>query len=65
MLFDEIWESLCKKKPELKDPNTKLEFTSENLKKLLLQVYEKGQKEPLKEVEQIDFMNVFSQYIKK
>lgn len=44
MTFDEIWESLVRKKPDLDRPHAKAEFTSGALKRLLRQVYEQGQK---------------------
>lgn len=42
MGFERIWQHLCRKEPELQKPGTKIEFESQNLKALLLQVYEKG-----------------------
>ena len=44
MQFNRIWEQLVDKKPALSDPTTKVEFTSESLKRLLLQVYNQGMK---------------------
>jgi len=44
MTFDEIWAQLCAKKPSLKDPASQAVFTSEQLEKLLRQVYEQGAK---------------------
>ena len=44
MTFQEIWTSLCKKRPLLNDPNATVEVSSEGFRKLLRQVYEQGQK---------------------
>ena len=44
MTFQEIWASLCKKRPLLSDPNATVEVSSDGFKKLLRQVYEQGQK---------------------
>ena len=44
MKFDHIWSVLTKKRPGLDDPDAKVEFTSGNLKKLLRQVYDHGEK---------------------
>lgn len=40
MTFHDIWNQLLKKSSSLADPQSKVEFTSENLKALLRQVYE-------------------------
>jgi hypothetical protein len=45
MTFNDIWQKLCTKKPTLCNANSTAEFTSENLKKLLRQVYEQGEAE--------------------
>lgn len=44
MTFHDIWNQLLKKSSSLADPQSKVEFTSENLKALLRQVYEQGEK---------------------
>lgn len=44
MKFEDIWLQLVRKEPALADPTSKLEFTSDNLRKLLRQVYEQGHK---------------------
>lgn len=44
MTFREIWQQLVRKDSRLLDGDAKVEFTSSNLKKLLEQVYEQGQK---------------------
>ena len=44
MTFDDIWNQLCRKSPALSRRDSRLEFTSNNLKLLLKQVYEQGQK---------------------
>jgi len=44
MTFKEIWAQLCRKQPALQNPQTTVEFTSENLQSLLKQVYEQGKK---------------------
>lgn len=43
MGFAELWESLCRKKPSLKDDTATVEFTVANLKKLLRQVHGQGE----------------------
>lgn len=45
MTFQSIWEQLTRKDPRLTDPETKVEFTAENLRRLLRQVYEQGEKQ--------------------
>ncbi len=42
MTLHEIWMQLVAKEPRLSDPQTKVEFTSENLRKILAAVYIKG-----------------------
>jgi hypothetical protein len=42
--LEQIWQQLCKKDSRLAQPETVVDFKSENLKKLLAQVYEQGQK---------------------
>jgi len=44
MTFSEIWNKLCDKHPALLINGKVHEIKSENLKSLLKQVYEKGQK---------------------
>jgi hypothetical protein len=44
MTFKEIWNQLLRKQPSLQKPETVVEFRSDNLERLLLQVYEQGQK---------------------
>lgn len=43
MTFEEIWRQLCRKSPGLDREDTRVEFTSDNLRRLLEQVYEQGQ----------------------
>lgn len=45
MKFSDVWNQLCRKEPRLNEPETKTEFTSSNLRRLLEQVYEQGRKE--------------------
>jgi hypothetical protein len=53
MTFEAIWQQLCSKKPALKTPETKIvEFTSQNLKALLRQVYEQGERHGRESAEQ-------------
>ena len=40
MTKSEYWEALCAKRPALRDPKKKIEFTSENLKKMADQLYD-------------------------
>lgn len=48
MTFSQLWEQLCTKRPELREPSARLEFTAANLELLLLQVYQQGQRaEPM------------------
>lgn len=44
MTFNEIWEQLCRKEPLLRRPESQVTFTSENLRSLLEQVYEQGER---------------------
>jgi hypothetical protein len=44
MTFQEIWRQLCRKRPLLSDPDSTVEFKSVNLKSLLRQAYEQGEK---------------------
>ena len=44
MTFDEIWNQLLRKRPELGDGGATIELTADNLRQLLRQVYEQGQK---------------------
>lgn len=44
MTFQQIWSQLVKKDPDLAKPDAKVEFTSENLERLLRQVYDQGMK---------------------
>lgn len=44
MTFQEIWQQLCRKRPLLSDPDSTVEFKSVNLKSLLRQAYEQGEK---------------------
>lgn len=44
MTFDQLWDQLCNKSPALKRADSTLEFKPDNLKRLLRQVYEQGQK---------------------
>lgn len=43
MTFDQIWDQLRRKSTKLDKPDASVEFTSENLKRLLCQVYEQGE----------------------
>ncbi len=42
--LEQIWQQLCKKDSRLDQPETVVDFKAENLKKLLAQVYEQGQR---------------------
>jgi hypothetical protein len=42
MSFDQIWASLCRKKPTLENGTAVVTITSDALKTLLRQVYEQG-----------------------
>lgn len=42
MEFSEIWNRLTTKNPKLNNPGSTIELTSDNLQKLLKQVYEQG-----------------------
>ena len=44
MTFDELWQALITKSAKLENPDTKVEFTSANLKKLLQQVWDQSEK---------------------
>lgn len=44
MSAEKIWEQMCVKSPELRNPESRLEFTAANLKKLIEQVHSKGWK---------------------
>lgn len=44
MTFKDIWNQLLRKQPDLAKPETVVEFKSDNLHRLLEQVYEQGQK---------------------
>ena len=44
MTFKALWEQLCRKKPVLMEPDKTVEFEVRNLRALLEQVYEQGQK---------------------
>lgn len=44
MEFDDIWVQLCRKQPALANPETTVEFKSDNFKTLLRQVCEQGRK---------------------
>jgi hypothetical protein len=44
LTLEQIWQQLCKKDTRLNQPETVVDFKSENLKKLLAQVYEQGQR---------------------
>jgi len=44
MTFQEIWQQLCRKRPLLADDDSIVEFKSINLKSLLRQAYEQGEK---------------------
>lgn len=45
MTFQQIWDQLVIKQPRLADRSAKVEFSSDNLKTLLRQVYEQGEKQ--------------------
>jgi hypothetical protein len=45
MTFDQIWENLCCKSPKLREDGKTVEFESQNLKRLLKQVYDQGYKQ--------------------
>lgn len=59
MRFQEIWDQLCRKKPELSKTDATVEFRSSNLQALLRQVYEQGQKHPERDSGSM-FDNIFS-----
>lgn len=59
MTFREIWQQLVRKDSRLLDGDTKVEFTSSNLKKLLAQVHEQGQKSAPKSDGTLDFGSIF------
>lgn len=44
MTFDEVWEQLASKRPDLRRDSAELVFTAANLQKLLRQVYERGER---------------------
>ena len=44
MTFDAIWQQLCRKVPKLENDSAKVEFESKNLRALLRQVYEQGER---------------------
>lgn len=44
MTFDQIWQSLCRKKPNLTDSTATVEMSTGNLRALLRQVYKQGHK---------------------
>lgn len=41
-MFEKLWLQLVTKRPKLAEPESKVEITSENLKILLRQFYDKG-----------------------
>lgn len=43
MTFDQIWEQLVRKQPKLDQDDSMVEFTADNLRWLLRQVYEQGE----------------------
>ncbi|MAT51425.1 MAG: hypothetical protein CMK32_09615 [Porticoccaceae bacterium] len=43
MQFSDIWNRLCQKQERLNDGDAEVTFKSENLKKLLRQVYDQGE----------------------
>lgn len=45
MTFDEIWNQLLRKSPSLAKDESTVEFRADNLKLLLRQVYEQGEKQ--------------------
>lgn len=60
MKFSEIWSQLCRKDARLNTDGTKVEFESQNLKRLLEQVYEQGQKSaPKPQSSGVDFGGIF------
>ena len=60
MKFSEIWSQLCRKDARLNTDGTKVEFESQNLKRLLEQVYEQGQKSaPQPKSSGVDFGRIF------
>ena len=60
MTLEYIWNQLCRKQPKLLNKNATVEFTSQNLKALLAQVYEQGQKAAVKAEEPKPKSNPFS-----
>lgn len=59
MTFDQIWNQLLKKSSDLADPQAKVEFSSENLKALLRQVYEQAEKTGAEKSKQDSSPNMF------
>jgi len=55
LTFNQIWEQLKQKKPNIEDSGIVLEFSSENLKVLLRQVYEQGKESGKKPVDNAGF----------
>jgi hypothetical protein len=68
MTFQNIWQQLCRKRPKLNDPQSVAEFTSDNLKSLLEQVYNQGFKHGKESVPSsggMDFDSLFGGWGKK
>jgi hypothetical protein len=68
MTFQNIWQTLCGKKPKLNDPESIVEFESKNLKTLLEQVYDKGFKHGRESIPSsggMDFDSLFGGWGKK
>lgn len=45
MKFSAVWDQLCRKHPGLSNDRSTIECTSANLRSLLRQVYDQGEKE--------------------
>ena len=59
MTFDEIWQQLTRKKPELDQDLSVVEFTAGNFRRLLRQVYEQGEASVPRETTILDAGNPF------
>lgn len=44
MTFDQVWDQLTRKRPSLERSESVVEFTAGNLRRLLRQAYEQGEK---------------------
>lgn len=53
MTFQDIWNQLVRKNPAIAENGKTVEFQSENLKRLLRQVYEQGERKGKSDAEAI------------